>query len=1283
MSELKKINGPVNIVGELEATSLDINGAADISGAVVMGSTLDVAGNIVSYHANYTTDAFRVTHNSNDVFLSLYKRSNQSTPDVILRTNGNSYINGGNLGIGTTSPNAKLEILGSNNTTDMDVLHISNLNDSAKIKLGYDGNSHGRIDILDGSNNVDIRLSTNTASYFNTGQNFGIGTASPSDKVEVYSNGADVALRIHEDAGTHQARLHLRRGGSDWEIINDNHLIIEGEGVERFRINTSGNATFASSVDSQGYTINESTLAAYHDFQSRPIDADSGMFTVGGHGMQGGYTRSVSMWSSTNGVWNSWVGTNLRWDGTNFKRASDNGGQNWGNIAGIRFLGNSSTSGAAMQFIIDPPEQSSAPSGEQTIGTSLPASMTALSLNNDLSATFAGMIISPSTVYVGTSLAHYGDGDTNVTFDTNDLKLKAGGATHFHAASDQTTTLYSGNSIALTLDTSQNATFAGNVTLPGIVLDGNTITGVDDSGEFTDDDAHIMTSAGANDRFTNADNLATGTVPAARVTDATYTQSTYVNTATDWDTLVTPGTYKVASGSGAQFTGTGRPITAGGVEPDYRYGHAHVTEATGQGIQQTFYPHSGVRVFFRTGWNNGNWQPWHIKFTTGTGIILDGNIITGIDDSGEFTDNDAHIMTSAAVQDKILSYGYGSGSGSGDVTLAGTQSFTGAKTFGAATQFNNTVTVGADTSGHDVKFFGNATGEYMLWDESSSKLNIRHDTDDSGLTIFTVSSASMTQPQIQIGRDSGQYWGVYTDDRNAHMVHRQDETTGTMTTRFDQWDSNTSDNNGSWLWRFGNGTGGSMATALTLTQAGVLTATTFSGNLNGTINTATTATTQSASDNSTKVATTAYVDAQVATVVDSAPGTLNTLNELAAALGDDASFSTTVTNSIAAKLPLAGGNMTGAIAMGNQNITGVNEIEFDDGFKLFGGGSNNYLKAKAANTTNGGIIFQDGDSETMGYIYWDGASTANFGFLDATGTWAVRCRENEWVRLHYDNSIKLQTKSDGVDITGELQCDTLDVDGNADISGNLSGVDTLTCTDLTIGSDATTAIGKAYLKTPNVSTVSYQRINADETLSLLNAAQMLSAIGGVAPNQNTSGSSGSCTGNAATATKISSITNSNIVQLSTTTTQTGTKTFSGVIDITNTTASSNATGDTGALRCEGGASIAGKIYAGSTITGSADVIAFSDRKLKENIETLDGKKVLDMRGVSFTRKDTGAESSGVIAQEIQDVAPELVHDTEGTLGVAYGNLVGYLIEAIKDQQKQIDELKEICNGCSK
>ena len=76
----------------------------------------------------------------------------------------------------------------------------------------------------------------------------------------------------------------------------------------------------------------------------------------------------------------------------------------------------------------------------------------------------------------------------------------------------------------------------------------------------------------------------------------------------------------------------------------------------------------------------------------------------------------------------------------------------------------------------------------------------------------------------------------------------------------------------------------------------------------------------------TDFTTKAYVDLQISNLIDSAPGALNTLNELAAALGDDASFSTTVTNSIAAKLPLAGGTMSGDIAMGSNDISGVGTL---------------------------------------------------------------------------------------------------------------------------------------------------------------------------------------------------------------------------------------------------------------------------------------------------------------------------------------------------------------------
>ena len=75
--------------------------------------------------------------------------------------------------------------------------------------------------------------------------------------------------------------------------------------------------------------------------------------------------------------------------------------------------------------------------------------------------------------------------------------------------------------------------------------------------------------------------------------------------------------------------------------------------------------------------------------------------------------------------------------------------------------------------------------------------------------------------------------------------------------------------------------------------------------------------------NAQDAATKNYVDTEVSALVDSSPSALNTLNELAAAINDDASFSTTITNSIATKLPLAGGTMSGAIAMGTSKITGL------------------------------------------------------------------------------------------------------------------------------------------------------------------------------------------------------------------------------------------------------------------------------------------------------------------------------------------------------------------------
>ena len=104
------------------------------------------------------------------------------------------------------------------------------------------------------------------------------------------------------------------------------------------------------------------------------------------------------------------------------------------------------------------------------------------------------------------------------------------------------------------------------------------------------------------------------------------------------------------------------------------------------------------------------------------------------------------------------------------------------------------------------------------------------------------------------------------------------------------------------------------------------------------------------------------------------------------------------------------------------------------------------------------------------------------------------------------------------------------------------------------------------------------------------------------------------------------------------------------------------------------------LTATGTVQG-AEVTATSDERLKSDIKTIDNAldKVMNMRGVSYTKQ--AEKGVGVIAQEIEKVLPEVVTDGEYK-SVAYGNIVGVLIEAIKEQQKQINELKKDKHGSS-
>ena len=112
-------------------------------------------------------------------------------------------------------------------------------------------------------------------------------------------------------------------------------------------------------------------------------------------------------------------------------------------------------------------------------------------------------------------------------------------------------------------------------------------------------------------------------------------------------------------------------------------------------------------------------------------------------------------------------------------------------------------------------------------------------------------------------------------------------------------------------------------------------------------------------DNDTSPASTAFVQQEIAALGNGSPDSLNTLNELAAALGDDASFSTTVTNSIATKLPLAGGTLTGNLGVG---ITASSAIGIYHSQSLANG-----LAAELSNTqssTGSGLVVKGGNNSS-------------------------------------------------------------------------------------------------------------------------------------------------------------------------------------------------------------------------------------------------------------------------------------------------------------------------------
>ena len=113
----------------------------------------------------------------------------------------------------------------------------------------------------------------------------------------------------------------------------------------------------------------------------------------------------------------------------------------------------------------------------------------------------------------------------------------------------------------------------------------------------------------------------------------------------------------------------------------------------------------------------------------------------------------------------------------------------------------------------------------------------------------------------------------------------------------------------------------------------------------------------------------------------------------------------------------------------------------------------------------------------------------------------------------------------------------------------------------------------------------------------------------------------------------------------------------------------------------------GQFNPDKSLVCAGDITAFgspSDIRLKENIENITDPvtKIKKLNGVTFNYKDTGKKSTGLIAQELEKVLPEVVYETESLedsenkyKAVRYGNVVGLLVEAIKEQQDQIEYMR--------
>ena len=495
-----------------------------------------------------------------------------------------------------------------------------------------------------------------------------------------------------------------------------------------------------------------------------------------------------------------------------------------------------------------------------------------------------------------------------------------------------------------------------------------------------------------------------------------------------------------------------------------------------------------------------------------------------------------------------------------------------------------------------------------------------------------------------------------------------------------------------------------------------------------------------------------YVDLQISNVINGAPGALDTLNELANALGDDANFSTTVTNNIAANaadivaLQTSSGNNATALATAQADIitnttnltaetnraqaaeqTNAAAIQAEETRALAAEGtivgdmalkaSITYVDSENASQTTALQSYADtaeADAVTTANAYTDttvGALTSddvpegstNLYYTDArvdtkltsvggdilpdaTETHNLGSADKRWNKLFLKGStidlggVDISASGSGMSVGGadmatQTYVDTAEADAVTTAVANIKG------NELDMGANDIVTTGK--VKFANVyatdgdlpSAGTYHGMfahvhdggkavfaHAGNWVELAKQSDLTTAVNNLVD---------SAPGALDTLNELAAAMGDDANFATTMTNNLAGKASTGT-----TISAGNGLSGGGDLSGNRTLSMSGN-FSGS-FTASGDITAYSDENLKYNIQTIDGAlgKVEGIRGVTWNRKEDDSRATGVVAQELEAVLPEAVHtDAEGMKSVAYGNITGLLIEAVKELSAQVAELK--------